>query len=483
MASDRTLTRRINWVLGELAMRSLIPVAKMSRTVSDAAKAKDMMQSAAKAAMQAFPMDELQPHFDAVKQVTKAVAHQAGSAAEQVVDTAQGAAGTAARHGGQVMQKVGGLTQRTAGTAVQHAGNVAQKVGGFSQRAAGAAVQGAGSVARKATGLTHQVAGAVVQRAGSTVQKVGGVTQRAAGTVVNKAGAVAQQVGSATQQAIGSMAQQAGVTSQQARAQAHLKVGNMLQQVHQQQQAAEQQLGVIHTQIAFGSGGSSGSGQTDEPSMASQVAQALAGMPNNAMLDGVKYGHTMWSLQAGFRDLVVMAVSAIGQPGCLHGPNIEASILTSPQMASATGIGAEICHGVAKGVARCFFDWQENVTVPGLPWYPAFVAFPAPQAPPMPNIPMPLASCVSTRAHRITTPSQLEDEMYDAMPDDLKIQAVRTYLSGLASQIAMYFGIWLASQQVTMVMGMGPVPSFAPPYVPVGPVVGGSTIPGVHLLT
>lgn len=440
-------------------MRSFIPAAKMSRTVSAATKGKDMMQSAAKAAMQAFPMDELQPHFDAVKQITKAVAHQAGSAAEQVADTAQGAAGAAARHGGQVMQKVGGLTQRTAGSAVQHAGNVAQKVGGLAQRTAGAAVQGAGSAAQKAAGLA----------------------QKTAGAVVNKGGAVAQQVGSATGQAIGSMAQQAGVTSQQAQAKAHLKVGSMLQQVHQQQQAAEQQLGVIHSQISFGSGGSSGSGETDEPSMASQVAQALAGMPNNAMLNGVKYGHMMWSLQAGFRDLVVMAVTAIGQPGCLHGPNIEASILTSPHLSTSTGIAAELCHGVAKGVARCFFDWQENVTVPGLPWYPAFAAFPAPHAPPMPNIPMPLGSCVSSKSHRITIPSQLENEMYDAMPDDLKIQAVRTYLSGLASQIAMYFGVWLVTQQVTMVMGMGPIPSFAPPYVPVGPVVAGSTLPGLHL--
>jgi hypothetical protein len=38
-------------------------------------------------------------------------------------------------------------------------------------------------------------------------------------------------------------------------------------------------------------------------------------------------------------------------------------------------------------------------------------------------------------------------------------------------------------QQVNLVMGMGPIPTFAPPFVPVGPVVGGSTLPGVHLIT
>jgi len=38
------------------------------------------------------------------------------------------------------------------------------------------------------------------------------------------------------------------------------------------------------------------------------------------------------------------------------------------------------------------------------------------------------------------------------------------------------FGIWRASTMVS-VLGTGPVPTFGPPYVPVGPVVG--TGPGV----
>jgi hypothetical protein len=33
--------------------------------------------------------------------------------------------------------------------------------------------------------------------------------------------------------------------------------------------------------------------------------------------------------------------------------------------------------------------------------------------------------------------------------------------------------VWLVSTMVTNVMGQGPIPTFAPPYVPVGPVVGG----------
>jgi hypothetical protein len=37
----------------------------------------------------------------------------------------------------------------------------------------------------------------------------------------------------------------------------------------------------------------------------------------------------------------------------------------------------------------------------------------------------------------------------------------------------MSFTIWSVNSQVTLVMGKGPVPTYAPPYVPTGPVVGG----------
>ena len=37
--------------------------------------------------------------------------------------------------------------------------------------------------------------------------------------------------------------------------------------------------------------------------------------------------------------------------------------------------------------------------------------------------------------------------------------------------------IWKASTMISGVMGTGPVPTFAPPFVPVGPVVAGSIVP------
>ena len=42
------------------------------------------------------------------------------------------------------------------------------------------------------------------------------------------------------------------------------------------------------------------------------------------MIDAVQFAHQMWKLQAKFQDLQIMAVSAIGSPGCLNGPDWRA---------------------------------------------------------------------------------------------------------------------------------------------------------------
>ena len=46
----------------------------------------------------------------------------------------------------------------------------------------------------------------------------------------------------------------------------------------------------------------------------------------------------------------------------------------------------------------------------------------------------------------------------------------------IGTVIALAFLMWLPQQQVMLVMGKGPVPTYAPPYVPVGPVIGGDNI-------
>ncbi len=209
---------------------------------------------------------------------------------------------------------------------------------------------------------------------------------------------------------------------------------------------------------------------------------------HDTMVDAVKFSHTMWKLQAKFKDLKVMSVSAIGAPGCLDGPELESNIKNYPVCAAWSGNMAKHRDAVAKGVSKCFKNWQGKVMVPGLPWYPAFAAFPGPMAPPMPNIPVPLIACVSAMMTEITTPFSLKSEMDSALDGGLKDKDKDKHYEALhdaiATTLSMAFLIWLSSQMVMLVLGKGPIPTFAPPYVPVGPVVGGDNIgaPG-HLMT
>jgi len=199
------------------------------------------------------------------------------------------------------------------------------------------------------------------------------------------------------------------------------------------------------------------------------------------MLSAVQFAHNLWKLQAKFKDLKVVAVCAIGAPGCLDGPKLESLIKTAPMVAAYTGNWAKYRDAVAKGVSTAFANWQGQVTVPGLPWYPAFAAFPGPMAPPMPNVPMPLITCVSAKMTDIMMPNTMKDEMIKALPSGLKDpdkdKQHEALFDSIATVLALAFTIWLPSQQVMLVMGKGPIPVFAPPFVPVGPVVAGDNIP------
>src|SRR5258706_428603 len=208
---------------------------------------------------------------------------------------------------------------------------------------------------------------------------------------------------------------------------------------------------------------------------------------HDGMLDAVKFGHTMWKLQAKFQNLQIMAVSAIGSPGCLDGPELESLIKNAPMCASWSGNKGKYRDAVAAGVSKAFKNWQGQVTVPGLPWYPAVAAFPGPMAPPMPNIPVPLIACISGKMTDIVTPDTMKSEMISALDGGLKDKDKdkqhEALFEAIATVLSLAFLMWLPQQMVMLVLGKGPIPTFAPPFVPVGPVVGGDNIavPG-HLM-
>jgi hypothetical protein len=105
----------------------------------------------------------------------------------------------------------------------------------------------------------------------------------------------------------------------------------------------------------------------------------------------------------------------------------------------------------------------------------------------MPNVPTPLIACPSAMMTRILVPDELKKEMVNALDGGLKDKDKDKHYEALfdaiATVLALAFTTWLPAQQVMLVMGKGPIPTFAPPFVPVGPVMGGDNIavPG-HLM-
>ncbi|MCB9739015.1 MAG: hypothetical protein H6747_07090 [Deltaproteobacteria bacterium] len=192
----------------------------------------------------------------------------------------------------------------------------------------------------------------------------------------------------------------------------------------------------------------------------------------DGICDAICNAWNIWRAQAKFQNLKVMAVSAIGAPGCLKGPKLENLIMmTAPKSKPAE---LDYSKAIAKHLSKAWAQWQDGVAVPGLPWYPAFAAFPGPQAPPMPNIPTPLIACPSTGMAEMT-PAKLKKGMCDALGDSGAMHHKELFDS-VAKGVAAVFIQWLGTQQVMNVLGKGPIPTFAPPFVPVGPVVAGDNI-------
>lgn len=336
--------------------------------------------------------------------------------------------------------------------AAEFAGQTAKSVAKHATRQADNVSNAARKVSDMATGVAQKTSGA----AQKTTNHAAGVGMKAAKTVGQSATHTAKVLNEGVGNAAGNLAKIGNAGASTAQAQATMMVEQMYS-------------------IASGSSGGGGAAPTASFTSADQAAVI------DAIKPAVKQAVDMWKLSAHFSGLNIMAVSAIGAPGCLDGPELESHIRIHPKVQSLSGLARDMANGIAEGFSDNFFLWQDRVTVPGLPWYPAFAAWPGPNAPPTPNVPMPLISCVSARASKIIVHSEIADAITQALPAPLSGETA--FINRVATGLALGASTWLGAAQVMNVLGYGPVPTFAPPYVPVGPVVGGTNVPAPgHLM-
>ncbi len=197
----------------------------------------------------------------------------------------------------------------------------------------------------------------------------------------------------------------------------------------------------------------------------------------DGVIDAVEFGFNLYRLTAGLADVMINGPTAIG--GRLQGQPLGQLIKCAPSVAAWSGLNAQVRDAVAGGMEQQWSLLANCVKVPGLPWYPTFAAFPGPMAPPTPNVPCPFA--MLQHDANAMSPANLKNAMRFSLHGN--VDYCTEFFDSVATALEMPLTQWKTSQMVTMVMGMGQVPTFAPPYVPVGPVVAGKIIPGPHINT
>jgi hypothetical protein len=130
---------------------------------------------------------------------------------------------------------------------------------------------------------------------------------------------------------------------------------------------------------------------------------------------------------------------------------------------------------IATAIDTAWNTWQSGYMVT-LMYPPTFASFPGPMHPPTPNIPLPVAAG-SSAGDPTMKKGMLSQLMMANLSGVTPDKLTQLLFDKVSEGFCMIFDIWKTSTMISNVLGTGPVPSFAPPFVPVGPVVAGSIIP------
>jgi hypothetical protein len=171
-----------------------------------------------------------------------------------------------------------------------------------------------------------------------------------------------------------------------------------------------------------------------------------------------------WQSLATLTGVMINAVTAsLGQ---VVGPPLMPLIMASAP--KETPMLLKYSTTIATVVGNTWLQYTSTIKVPGMPWYPAFAAFPSPVAPPTPNVPCPVIALTQVAPQPAVMKQQMVGQF--AKPDAPLHSEI---FEAICDAFDKVFKIWQASTMVTNVLGSGAIPTFAPPYVPAGPVVGG----------
>ncbi len=195
-----------------------------------------------------------------------------------------------------------------------------------------------------------------------------------------------------------------------------------------------------------------------------------------AAKDAAREAAKEWLKRSQVTILVINGPTGTVKPGGLRSRSDFRTTMVSRMTQS--GAPPQVIAAFSGPLARAWNAWFEGYQVQLK--YPSFAAVPGPAAPPTPCIPQPMKAGASLNAHRLTSVA-LEREIRAALGKTVMEDRASESVYQFAKWFADRFSVWLTIAVLANVIGRGQVPTFAPPYVPVGPVVAGDILPTPNL--
>ena len=193
--------------------------------------------------------------------------------------------------------------------------------------------------------------------------------------------------------------------------------------------------------------------------------------------DAFRVAVNEWIGKARIQGGQVRGPAAILTPGSLVSEtDIQMRML---QILGTSEVPRETATAVAEILAAAWKEWAAGFQMQIPTAFPTFAAFPGPAAPPTPAV-NPHALSQGSSAGEVSLKAPVLANRLSA--------ALRTHASkategspdeaikSLATWVDSSFTEWKALVKLVGLTGKGQVATFAPPYVPVGPVTSGETI-------
>jgi len=179
-------------------------------------------------------------------------------------------------------------------------------------------------------------------------------------------------------------------------------------------------------------------------------------------------GIDKWMKTSTVASVIINGPVGILTPGGVQGAPLAPLILASAPMGTPQEM--KYSNAIASAFGTLWQTWHLGLS--GMLMYPpTFAVCPSPVHPPTPNIPLPLIALASPGEAGLS-PNAASGMMMANLGDPTALHAQDLFLS-IAQAFSCVFLFFKGTTMVQNVLGTGPVPTYAPPFVPVGPVLAG----------